>query len=186
MNKTLEKYLNSVDKYLKPLPALERADIIKEIESSILEMENDRLSDQQILDRLGSPRDLAKAYLGDLLTAKKGFSWSKFLTACAFYSVVGFSGIVILPVLVIVAPTFIVCGAATPILGFVKLAASLFGYDMPYIMFQLGPSITFSPAGEFICSIFAGALLIAVGVGAWKLLIHYIKAVSKTKRHLSV
>lgn len=78
MNKTLEKYLNSVDKYLKPLPALERADIIKEIESSILEMEND------------------------------------------------------------------------------------------------------------ICSIFAGALLIAVGVGAWKLLIHYIKAVSKTKRHLSV
>lgn len=186
MNKELEKYLNSVDKYLRPLPALERADIIKEIESSILEMENDHLSEQQILDRLGNSKDLAKAYLGDLLTAKKGFSWSRFLTACAFYSVVGFSGIIIIPVLAIIAPTFIVCGAASPILGLVKLAASLLGYDMPYIMFQLGPSITFSPAGEFVCSIIAGILLIAVGVGAWKLLVHYVKTVSKTKRHLSV
>ena len=35
MNAALEKYLNTVDKCLKPLPASERVDIVKEIKSSI-------------------------------------------------------------------------------------------------------------------------------------------------------
>ena len=41
MNATLEKYLDTVDKCLKPLPTSERVDIVKEIKSSILEMEAD-------------------------------------------------------------------------------------------------------------------------------------------------
>ena len=40
MNTKLEKYLDTVDKYLRPLPVSERVDIVKEIKSSILEMEN--------------------------------------------------------------------------------------------------------------------------------------------------
>ena len=73
MNAALEKYLNTVDKCLKPLPASERVDIVKEIKSSILEMESDNLTTEQILDRLGKPKDLAKAYLGDLLSKESGF-----------------------------------------------------------------------------------------------------------------
>ena len=49
MNAALEKYLNTVDKCLKPLPASERVDIVKEIKSSILEMESDNLTTEQIL-----------------------------------------------------------------------------------------------------------------------------------------
>ena len=67
MNATLEKYLDTVDKCLKPLPTSERVDIVKEIKSSILEMEIDNLTTEQIFDRLGKPTDLAQAYLGDLL-----------------------------------------------------------------------------------------------------------------------
>ena len=68
MNATLEWYLNTIDRYLKPLPILERVDIVKEIKGSILEMENENLSTEQILERLGSPKELAKAYLGDLIS----------------------------------------------------------------------------------------------------------------------
>ena len=68
MDTTFEKYLDTVDKSLKPLPTSERVDIVKEIKSSILEMEGDNLTTEQILSRLGRPKDLAKAYLGDLLS----------------------------------------------------------------------------------------------------------------------
>ena len=112
MNTTFEKYLDTIDKCLKPLPTSERVDIVKEIKGSILEMESENLSTEQILTRLGKPKDLAKAYLGDLLAKENGFSWNRFLTVCAFYSLVGFSGLFVIPVLVIVAPTFILCGVA--------------------------------------------------------------------------
>ena len=135
MNTTFEKYLDTIDKCLKPLPTSERVDIVKEIKGSILEMESENLSTEQILTRLGKPKDLslihiseptrrrgmpkdlAKAYLGDLLAKENGFSWNRFLTVCAFYSLVGFSGLFVIPVLVIVAPTFILCGVASAVLG---------------------------------------------------------------------
>ena len=116
MNATFEKYLNTIDNCLKPLPVSERIDIVKEIKSSILEMEGEKLTTEQILDRLGKPKDLARAYLGDLLSKESKFSWNRFLIVCAFYSLVGFSGLFVIPCLAIVAPTFIVCGIVTPVL----------------------------------------------------------------------
>ena len=41
MNTTFEKYLDTIDKCLKPLPTSERVDIVKEIKGSILEMESE-------------------------------------------------------------------------------------------------------------------------------------------------
>ena len=52
MNQSLEKYLTAVDRHLKPLPVSERADIVKEIKSTMLEMESEQMSFKQILDRL--------------------------------------------------------------------------------------------------------------------------------------
>ena len=43
MNAKLEKYLNTVEKHLNPLPASERIDIVKEIKSLIIELENDNV-----------------------------------------------------------------------------------------------------------------------------------------------
>lgn len=51
MNATLEKYLDTVDKCLKPLPTSERVDIVKEIKSSILEMESDNLTTELNISR---------------------------------------------------------------------------------------------------------------------------------------
>ena len=141
MNTTFEKYLDTIDKCLKPLPTSERVDIVKEIKGSILEMESENLSTEQILTRLGKPKDLAKAYLGDLLAKENGFSWNRFLTVCAFYSLVGFSGLFVIPVLVIVAPTFILCGVASAVLGIIKLVDYLLHLNIPYvdyIGFQFG------------------------------------------------
>lgn len=188
MNATFEKYLDTVDKCLKPLPTSERVDIVKEIKGSILEMEREKLSTEQILNRLGKPKDLAKAYLGDLLSKESGFSWNRFLTVCAFYSLVGFSGLFVIPVLVIVAPVFIACGVITPILGAVKLVDYLLNLNIPYVEyigFQFGSTIL-SPVPAFLLSIITGVILFLIGKGSWKLLVFYCKQVSKTKTNLSI
>lgn len=190
MNAVYEKYLNTVDRHLRPLPASERADIIKEIKGSILEMENEQLPEEQILKRLGDSRELAKAYLGDFLEKssqekESGFHPVRLLTVLAFYSLTGVSGMFIIPTLGIMAPALIFCGAVAPVAGFLKFVFSLFGYDMPYVVVQFGET-TLSPAPAFLYSVVMGAILILLGRGAWKLLLRYLKAVSKAKQNWAV
>jgi len=60
MDKTLSDYLDQVDRRLRPLPAGERADIILEIRSEILELEAAGAAPEEILSRLGEARGLVK------------------------------------------------------------------------------------------------------------------------------
>jgi phage replication initiation protein len=117
-----------------------------------------------------------------------GFSWNRFLTVCAFYSLVGFSGLFVIPVLVIVAPTFILCGVASAVLGIIELVDYLLHLNIPYvdyIGFQFG-NTALSPIPVFILSLITGIILFLLGRGAWKLLITYCKGISKTKNNLSI
>lgn len=185
----IEKYLSTVDRHLKPLPISERADIVREIKGTAAEMENDGMSREQILERLGDPKELAKAYLGNLLTERRKFSVNGLLTAMAFYSVVGFSGLIVIPVLGIVAPVFMLCGVVTPILGGVKLLNLVLNLNIPFIdnivVFQIG-SFVLSPVPAFIASVAVGAALYFAGRASWRGLVLYCKKVSGTKRKLSV
>lgn len=178
MNAIFEKYLDTVDKCLKPLPTSERVDIVKEIKGSILEMESDNLSTEQILDRLGKPKDLAKAYLGDLLSKESGFSWNRFLTVCAFYSIVGFSGMIVIPCLAIIAPVFMVCGIASPISTGNKNDGLYFsswpafcrtdGCIYRYHRIKSYHGIWYSPCDWRV--------VISDGRASWKLLVYYCKS----------
>lgn len=185
MNATFEKYLDTVDKCLKPLPTSERVDIVKEIKSSILEMESENISTEDILERLGKPKDLAKAYLGDLLIKEHGFSLNRVLTVCAFYSLVGFSGLFVIPCLGIIAPTFILCGIICPIAGVLELVGFLLNLNFPFVSFKFG-SISLHPIPALILSIIIGIILFLAGLAAWKLLIAYCKKVSKVSHNLSI
>ncbi len=188
MNAAFEKYLNTVDKCLKPLPTSERVDIVKEIKGSILEMENDNLTTEQILARLGTPKDLARAYLVDLLSKGNGFSWKRFLTVCAFYSIVSFSGMFVIPCLAIMAPVFMICGIACPILMAVKVIDYILGLGLPY-MENIGVFVglvKLNPIAEFFIVLVISVLLILAGRGCWKLLVNYCKKVGKTKSDLAI
>lgn len=189
MNTILETYLETIDKHLKPLPTSERVDIVKEIKSSILEMENDQIPTEQILERLGAPKDLAKAYLGDLISQSKGFSRKRFLTLCAFYSVVGFSGLFVIPILAVLGPSLIICGALAPFLGAVKMINYIFHLGIPYmedVGIVMHGLVEFNPVVEFILSLFVGIFLYWAGHRIWDLLRSYIKKVSTTKKNLSI
>lgn len=185
MEKILNDYLEKIEKYLKPLPVSERVDIVKEIKSEILELQGDGKTSEEIIERLGNSKELAKAYLGDLIAKSSSFSWNRVLAICAYYSLASLSGLIVIPVLAICAPVFIGCAIATPILGAVKLIDALLNLGIPYASY-IGISGIENPAIVFILSIVMGVVLYLIGRGCWKLMACYIKGVSKAKRHLSI
>jgi len=189
MEKVLNDYLEKMEKYLKPIVVSERVDIINEIKSEMQELQGNGASAEKIIERLGNPKDLAKAYLGDLLSKESSFSWNRFLNACAFYSLVGFSGMFVIPCLGLMAPTFIVMGIAAPILGFIKMIDYIFTLHIPYVQnigIVLDGVVEFNPIIEFILSLVVGVFVYWMGHGAWKLLVLYCKKVSKTANKISM
>lgn len=183
MNGEFDKYLNEVDKHLKPLPLPERMDIIKEIRSQIIELETMRNTPEEILSRFGSPKNLAKAYLSNLIIEKKSLSLNTILALCAYYTLVGFTGVIILPILIVCSSVFSVCGIVTPILAFIKMLNSLLNLGLPltdHVEISAGV-FPLNPILEFLLSLPLSALLVALGWGCWKLLRAYIKSVGKAK-----
>jgi len=189
MEKILNDYLEKMEKYLKPVAVSERVDIIKEIKSGMQELQRNGVPDDKIIERLGEPKDLAKAYLGDLLSKESRFSWNRFLIVCAFYSLVGFSGMIVIPCLGIIAPTFIICGICAPILAAIKMIDYIFALNIPYVEnigIVLVGIVEFNPVVEFIISLPVGAIICWAGCAAWKLLVLYCKKISKTASKLSI
>ena len=79
MEKVLNNYLEVIERYLKPLPVSERVDIVKEIKSEMLELQQNGKTAEEIMERLGNPKEMAKAYLGDLIVKGSSFSWNRIL-----------------------------------------------------------------------------------------------------------
>ena len=124
MEAILNDYLEKIDKYLKPLPVSDRVDIVREIKSEMVELElQGKLSPEQILERLGNPKELA---------------------------------------------------------GLLEFAGYLLGFDIPFVVIQLGPYIPVPPV-LFVYSIIIGLLLFRLGRGCWKLTLKYLCAVGKFK-----
>ena len=185
MEKTLDSYLEKIERHLKPLPVSERVDIVKEIKSEMSELQNAGKTPEEIIDRLGDPKELAKAYLGDVISKEKTISATKVLAMLAYYSLASLSGIFVIPTLVVCAPVFIVCGAVCPVLGVVKTLDSLLGLGIPYAESIVVAGIE-NPFIAFILCTAVGIGLLIAGYACWKLLILYFKAVSRTKDRLSI
>lgn len=189
MDKRLDLYLEKVEKYLKPLVISERVDIVQEIKSEMCELSANGFSAEQILERLGEPKALAKSYLGDVITRDSSFGWSRMLALFAYYSLAGLSGMVIIPCLGIMAPSFMACGIVCPIVGVVKMIDFLLGLHLPFLQYVgIFPEsgVELNPLLEFVGCILIGVALCLAGWLCWKLLLRYIKTVSQTGRRLSL
>ena len=185
MEKILNDYLEKVEKHLKPLPLSERVDIVKEIQSEISELQRNGKNAEEIIERLGNPKELAKSYLGDLIKKDTSFSWNRVLAICAYYSLAGLSGLIIIPALVICAPVFLLCGIAVPLIGAVKLINDLLHLGIPYAQYIVVSGVN-NPILAFLICLMTGVGLYLIGHGCWKLLVYYIKGMSRVKHNLSI
>lgn len=181
LEKSLNEYLEKIEKYLKPLAVSERVDIVKEIKSQMLELKLGGVCPEQIMERLGNPKELAKAYLGQAITESDGFHWRRLSAVFAFYSLAGISGMCILPITSICAIAFMVSGVLCPVAGIVKFVASIMGYEIQQIGITIG-DFSASAIAALPLSILIGVVLFAVGWLFWKLTIQVVKFMTKGKR----
>lgn len=100
-----------------------------------------------------------------------------------FYIGAFFLGIFVVPILGIIAPTFMFFGVVTPLLGLVKLAGYLFNFAVPYVSFQVG-DFELNPIIGFPLSIAVGLILHFAGREAWKLLLKYGKYIHHKQSEL--
>lgn len=183
MDAFMNGYLDQVDRCLRPLPAAERADIVAEIKSEIVELAAAGMPPEEVSARLGSPRELAKGYLGQSIAKNPRFSLRKLGAVAAFYSLAGAAWLFVLPVTSLCGVSFMLCGALAPAAGLAKLAAGLLGFELPWVVFQIG-DYTPGPGLALAYSVAAGALLFAAGAGLWRLTVWLVKKISRTKTRL--
>ena len=100
MGRELDNYLLAVEKYLRSMPVSERIDVVKELKSYIEELLNkDNKTPLEIINQLGSPKELAKGYLSDVISKNSTYSLRKFMMIISFYGLTGLSGMFLLPLL---------------------------------------------------------------------------------------
>ena len=183
MEKTLNEYLEKIVGYLKPMAVSERIDIVKEIKSEMLELQSNGVSSEQIIERLGDPKELAKAYLGETISKIGGFSWRKLSAMIAFYSLAGIGGIFVLPLTSICGIAFMISGVLSPIAGIIKFVGHLMGYEITQIGITVGAynvsAVVFLPL-----SVLIGVVIFVIGKLFWKLTIVIIKSMSNGKKKL--
>ena len=181
MEQALDAYLDRIDRHLRPMPVSERADIIREIKSEMLELEAQGVPPEEIIDRLGNPREMAAGYLSDAIVKNPRFSWKRLGTLAAFYSLAGLGGMIVLPATSITAVAFMVFGAVAPAAGLLHFLASLVGIDVPWVMLQFG-SWSAPPAVAFPVSVAVGLLLLLAGRGLWKVTVRFVRMLGRTRR----
>lgn len=187
MNPKLEDHLKNIDKQLSPLPASERVDIVQEIKSTIIEMEQEQISTQQIMDRLGEPKDLSKSYLGDLSVKSKGIHRHRLLIILTFYISRGLESMVIIPFLSVLSIGFMICGIIGPVLGAIKAIDYLFNLEIPNVSdigIVLNGIVVLNPLVELLCSCIIGGLLYLAGKKSWQVMLNYCHKIRETKEQL--
>lgn len=180
MEMVLNDYLEKVEKYLKPMAASERIDIVKEIKSEILELQHDGKTPGEIVDRLGSPKELAKAYLGESIGKSTAFSWKKFGSVVAFYGLAGTAWLFVLPLTSTLGIGFMAAGILSPIAGAVKFIGFLFGVDIVQIGFIFG-AYSATVTTVLPISIILGAAFFFAGKLLWNLTVRLVRKISKAK-----
>jgi uncharacterized membrane protein len=184
MDKDLELYLITVEKYLKNMPVSERIDVIKELKSHIeeLHLSNGRNA-QGTLEKLGPPRELAAGYLSDQITVSHSFNLKRILMVFSFYGLTSLTGMFVIPCGTVMAGSLMLCGIMAPIAGLIDMLGFILGFDVPFVVMNIGGFVS-HPLLAFPLAVVLGALLFLWGKITWKAVIGYIRKVSSTKRKL--
>lgn len=182
MGKETEQYLTAVEKQLRAMPIGERTDVIHELKSYIEDLQrNENKTEQEVLAQLTPPKELAREYLRDCINKTKTFQFRKLAMMFSFYSLAGLSGMFVFPFTIVLSVGLMLCGVVSPLAGLVKFIGFLMGYDLPFVVIQLGfyrPDAVLS----LPISIVLGILLFIAGRALWKLNMKYINVISKTKK----
>lgn len=140
---------------------------------------NDLLSGERV-----DNKDYQEKFEENVLKAIK-YSNKLVIKSILFYLGTFFSGIIIIPILGIIAPTFIICSIIVPLVGLIKVLSYLFKFELAFVIFEIG-SVEINPFISLALSIIIGLTMYFLGKEMWKLLMKYLKYIKNERLELEI
>jgi|GEM_PF-612823 len=191
-NPVVKNYLQQLSAHLGRVPDRERNEILFEIQSHIAEAVTAGRSVAEVLERLGPPDRLARAYTAEMVLQGKtteagrgSGKVSRWVSAAGMLAATSLSSLVVIPTLGAVGLGFSVGGGAA-------ILAGLLAFVFPCVSFQVTSTgiyctdMSWFPGPPEVLNLIAialGAVLLLIGIGSLRLLGQYfqflIKAVQR-------
>ena len=103
-------------------------------------MAHDGMNSEQIIEKMGSAKELAAEYLGDAIVKANGFTWKGFWMAFGFYSLASLTWLSVIPTLASLAFSFLLSSIVSVLAGIVVAFK-------PFASFYLSEFIVFNIFG---------------------------------------
>lgn len=145
------------------------------------------MDEEVIFQRLGTPTNLAKAYLADLLLKQK-FSLRKCIYFLVFLGTCGLYGMLCIPLLVLIVLKLSIGSVASLCMSTFKLLDSVFEWHTQYashIYIQLF-GIRFSAYSGFFVSVIASIAMLLIVYICIKGIQYYFKACQSLKNEMKI
>ena len=184
LNYKLESYLKKVDDQLNFIPISDKADILSELKNTFYERLLDGQTEEEILNEMESPRELALSYMSESITKDQKFTWRKSLKVFTVYSAMFFSSISIIPTLATLSFGFFISSGLCILVGVIGLLRGIFSISLFYeLKFHF-----FSHELEGFPALITGLILAVVfgllGMVCWKGVVRTVKFLQKQQRNL--
>lgn len=184
LNYKLESYLKKVDDQLNFIPVSDKADILSELKNTFYERLLDGQTEEEILNEMESPRELALSYMSESITKDQKFTWRKSLKVFTVYSAMFFSSISIIPTLAALSFGFFISSGLCILVGVIGLLRGVFSISLFYeLKFQF-----FSHELEGFPALITGLILAVIfgllGMVCWKGVVRTVKFLQKQQRNL--
>lgn len=179
MSPLVKNYIEALDRGLKKLPEKDRLDIVHEIKSHIAEGIRNGQSETVILEKLGDPRKLAKAYRSEhLMEQSPKRSIREILRMIGFYSTTGLLSVIIVPILATFAYGFGFCTVLVFLAGIIRTLG------VTWIQMDIGPGISVPTEWSMVFALVVGGIIGSIAYFSWKYLKAYLAFVSNQYRSL--
>ena len=176
---TQRRYLTTFRQALT-LPASERDDAVREIESHIALAQAEGQSAASVTARLGDARTLAKAYLAEQPRTAPAFGQE--LRRAGLFVGTGFASLIVIPSLLLTAFSFVAAAVMGIFFGFARTldpsGFHLFGQNLPWGDWGVG-NWQVPPLLSVPYSLVLAVLLSAAALGTWWVLRLYLKTLSR-------
>ena len=184
LNYKLESYLKKVDNQLNFIPVSDKADILSELKNTFYERLLNGQTEEEILDEMESPRELALSYMSESITKDQKFTWRKSLKVFTVYSAMFFSSISIIPTLAALSFGFFISSGLCILVGVIGLLKGVFSislfYELKFHFFS--HEIVGFPA--LITGLILAVVFGLLGMVCWKGVVRTVKFLQKQQRNL--
>lgn len=134
-DKKMKDYLMALEQSLRYLTELEKSDIIDEVRSHIIETQvRQKIDMNTILENLGSPQELGKAYARKTIANTNNFNTRNFIRTLIHYGSFSINSMIIS----VLTGCLYLCTFLSLFAGLAKTGGRVLGFHMDSIVFNIG------------------------------------------------